>query len=71
MADKPYIINLKFGTWQNQLWFSGEDSDIAENKWVDAKRALEILGDTCTNSNEFYNKAVANFESYGFTQIQK
>lgn len=71
MAKKTYIINLQFGTWTNQLWFSGEDSEIAQNKWADAKRELERIGDSCSNSNEFFLKAVAHFESCGFTRIQK
>ena len=24
---KEYILNIKFGTWQNQLWFMGEDNE--------------------------------------------
>lgn len=71
MAKKAYIINITHGAWQNQLWFSGDDNDIAERKWVDAKKSLEEVGARCTSSNEFFSAAVKHFEDFGFVRVQK
>lgn len=72
MAKQTFIIDLAFGTWQNQIWFCdiGED-ESAERRWTDAKQALEEVGEHCSNSNEFFNEAVKHFEKYGFTRIQR
>lgn len=71
MAKKAYIITLCFGAWQNQLWFSGDDDELSEIRWVDAKKSLQSLGDCCSNANEFFLAAVKHFAEYGFTRIQK
>lgn len=68
---KTYIINLKFDTWENQLWLVGEDSEIAENNWASAKVSLENVGAACTNSNDFFKKAIEHFNEYGFKRVQK
>lgn len=71
---KAYIINLTFGTWQNQLWFCGTENEDGENLDDDfekAKQTLEMVGNECSNSNEFFYKAVEHFKSYGFSRIQK
>lgn len=71
MKTKAYIINLRFDLWENQLWLVGEDNEIAENNWVEAKKSLDKIGDNCTNSNEFFKKAIEHFEEYGFVRVQK
>ncbi len=71
MAKKAYIINITHGAWNNQLWFSGEDDDLTERKWVDAKKSLEEVGSQCSNSNKFFSEAVKHFEEYGFVRVQK
>ncbi len=71
MGKKSYIINLKFGTWRNQAWFSGEDTPEAEIKWRTAINMLEDTGKECTTSNDFFSRAVELFESCGFARIEK
>lgn len=72
MAKQTYIIDLAFGTWQNQVWFCDTgDDESAERRWTDAKQTLEDVGDHCSNSNEFFNEAVKHFDKYGFTRIQR
>lgn len=67
----PYIINLVFGTWHNQVWFSGNDDELTLIRWNVAKSGLETIGEECSNSNDFFNRAVEHFESYGFIRTQK
>lgn len=72
MADNVFIIDLAFGTWQNQVWFCDtEGEDNSDRRWTDAKQELENVGDHCSNSNEFFNEAVKHFEKYGFVRIQR
>ena len=71
MAKKLYAITLSFGPWQNQLCFSGEDDELAEIRWADAKKELEEVGSRCTGSSQFFDEAVKHFEKYGFSRIQK
>lgn len=71
MIKKSYIINLVFGTWQNQSWFSGNDDELTQIRWEVAKKGLAEVAEGCTNSNDFFNKAIQHFENYGFSRIQK
>lgn len=71
MDNQAYIINLAFGAWQNQLWFTSVEDSDSQHRWADAKQSLEEIGSRCTNSNEFFLAAVRHFEEYGFQRIQK
>lgn len=80
MAKETYIIDLTFGTWQNQIWFcdgklceSGEpcETEVSDRRWADAKQTLEDVGEHCTNPSEFFNEAVKHFEKHGFIRIQR
>ncbi len=72
MADNVFIIDLAFGTWQNQIWFCDTiDDGNADRRWTDAKQELESVGDHCSNSNEFFLEAVKHFEKHGFVRIQR
>ncbi len=66
---KPYIINLQFGTWQNQLWFMGDEG--RDEEFSRAEKGLDEIGDSCTNSSDFFDKAVKHFEGLGFARIYK
>lgn len=66
-----YTITLCFGSWQNLLCFSGENDELAEIRWADAKKELEDVGSRCTNSSQFFDEAVKHFEKYGFHRVQK
>lgn len=68
---KPYIIGLKFGTWNSEVWFAGEDNDETKAKWDNAVERLEEVGKSCANPNDFINEACEHFEKYGFTRIQR
>ncbi len=72
MAENVYIIDLAFGTWQNQVWFCDMEQDNdADRRWTDAKQSLEDVGDHCSNANEFFNEAVKHFKKFGFIRIQR
>lgn len=71
VAEKNYIVDLAFDTWHNQTWFVAEDCGENDRKWQEALRSLDSVGDSCTNSNEFMEKAVEHFNSYGFERIRK
>lgn len=68
---KTYIIGLEFGTWHSEVWFAGEATDEAQEKWEKAVKTLYSVGNECSNPNEFINAASEHFEKYGFTQIQR
>lgn len=68
---KAFVVNLKFGAWRNQVWFSGDNTPESETKWDTAINMLEDIGKECTTSNIFFQKAVALFESCGFARIEK
>lgn len=71
MNTKPYIINLKFGIWENQLWLEGEDSPEGEKNWENAKSGLKAVAEGCLTSGEYFTKATEYFESCGFPRIQR
>ena len=37
---KAYIINLKYGIWENQLWLEADDNEVMQEKWEIAKAKL-------------------------------
>ena len=37
---KAYIINLKYGIWENQLWLEADDTPEMQEKWEIAKAKL-------------------------------
>lgn len=69
--EKAYICNLKFETVRWQLWFMAEDDDETNEKWREALRGLNAVGDSCTTPEEFYEKAIAHFEAVGFARVAK
>mgnify|MGYP006968815161 CR=1 FL=1 len=43
---KAYIINLKYGIWENQLWLEADDNEVMQEKWEIAKAKLtDVAGD--------------------------
>ncbi len=68
---KPYIIGLKFGTWQSELWFSAGDDPQTEAAWKKASDSLTGIGAQAANPNEFLSAAVEHFEQSGFVRIQR
>ncbi len=71
MKSKAYIINLKYGIWENQLWLVGKDTPECEKTWEEAKAGLGEVAEKSRSSGEFFSKAIEHFNSYGFTRIQK
>ncbi len=71
MKTKAYIIDLKYGIWENQLWLKAENSPEYEELWERAKSELGTVAEKCRNSGEFFAKAIEHFRSYGFIRIQK
>jgi hypothetical protein len=62
---KAYIINLKYGIWENQLWLEADDNEAMQEKWEIAKATA------CQSSGDYFNKAIEHFSQYGFSRIQK
>ena len=46
MAKNTYIIDLAFGTWQNQVWFCNVDEeDSSDRRWTnEAVKHFEKYG---------------------------
>lgn len=68
---KAYIINLKYGIWENQLWLEADDTNEMHEKWETAKAKLAETATACQSSGDYFNKAIEHFSQYGFTRIQK
>lgn len=47
---KAYIINLKYGIWENQLWLEADDNEVMQEKWEIAKAKLADVATTCQSS---------------------
>ena len=68
---KAYIINLKYGIWENQLWLEADDTPEMQKAWEKAKRGLSDLASSCQSPGDYFSKAVECFGSAGFVRIQK
>lgn len=68
--QKAYILNMKYGITQWRVWFAGEDDLSTQKQWELAREQLEIVGDECQNSQEFFKRAIQLFESFGFVHIK-
>ena len=69
--EKAYIANLKFDIVQRQIWFMAEDNEEMNEKWKSACRQLNVVGDKCTDSSEFFSAAIEHFRSFGFAHVAK
>lgn len=68
---KAYIINLKYGIWENHLWLEADDNEVMQEKWEIAKAKLTDVATACQSSGDYFNKAIEHFSQYGFSRIQK
>ena len=64
---KAYIINLKYGIWENQLWLEADDNEVMQEKWEIAKAKLTDVATACQSSGDYFNKAIEHFSQYGFS----
>ena len=71
MNKKAYIINLKFGIWENQLWLEADDDEKTLARWEDVKSGLDNVAKRCHTSGEYFTKATEYFADNGFHRIQK
>ena len=67
---KAYIINLKYGIWENQLWLEADDNEVMQEKWEMAKAKLTDVATACQSSGDYFNKAIEHFSQYGFSRIR-
>lgn len=68
---KEYILNIKFETWQNQLWFIGEDTSETEEKWKKAINNIKVLEKSSEDEISFQSNVIEYFKKLGFIRIQK
>ena len=61
---KAYIINLKYGIWENQLWLEADDNEAMQEKWEIAKAKLTDVATACQSSGDYFNKAIEHFQEY-------
>ncbi|MBR4305694.1 MAG: hypothetical protein IKT78_02505 [Ruminiclostridium sp.] len=71
IKTKAYIIKLKYGIWENQLWLEAADTPAMQLAFEKAKGGLGAVADNSQNSSDFYAKAIEHFASFGFDRIQK
>lgn len=65
---KEYILNIKFGTWQNQLWFMGEDN---EEKFKNAINNIESIKKSSEDAMSFQNNVIEYLKKLGYIRVQK
>lgn len=53
------------------FYFQGDDSQECMDRWNQACRELESIGDSCDSPVEFFEKAKVNFVSHGFIRVAK
>jgi hypothetical protein len=68
---KTYIANLKFNLAHRQIWFMGEDNEEMNRKWKIACEQLGKIGDSCSETSDFFSAAINHFQSFGFVQVAK
>lgn len=71
IKTKAYIINLKYGIWENQLWLEAQDAPAMQLAFEKAKNELCKVAENSQNSSDFFTKAIEHFASFGFDRIQK
>ncbi len=71
LRTKAYIINLKYGIWENQLWLEAADTPAMQLAFEKAKNGLSEVAENSQNSSDFFNKAIEHFATFGFDRIQK
>lgn len=65
---KEYILNIKFGTWQNQLWFMGEDN---EENFKNAINNIESIKKSSEDAMSFQNNVIEYLKKLGYIRVQK
>lgn len=68
---KEYVLNLTLDNWENQLWFSNEDTTKIKKLWQEAIKQVEKLKENVNDPIILQNKVIEYFESIGFKRIQK
>ncbi len=68
---REYILNIEFGTWQNQLWFMNSDDSETKEKWQKAIKEINSLKDTYEDAMEFQDGVIKYLKDFGFIRIQK
>lgn len=66
---KAYILNLKFNVTYWRVWFMGSSTTETDDRWRKALKELNDIGDSCLSAQEFYDKTIQHFQSYGFKLV--
>ena len=68
---REYILNIKFGTWQNQLQFMNSDNSETEEKWLKATQEIDKLKSSYNEAIEYQTGVINYLENLGFERVQK
>ncbi len=68
---KEYILNIKFESWQNQLWFMNKDTEEVRKKWQESFEVLEKMKKECKEPMEYQDRVTDYLKKLGFLRIQK
>ncbi len=68
---KEYVLDVEFGTWQNQLWFMNLDDSETKEKWQKAIEEINLLKSSYENAMEFQDGVIEYMINLGFIRIQK
>lgn len=66
---KAFIITLKFGSMQKQVFFEGEDSEQGNKNFKNTN--LDKIGDASNDWADFFDKSVELYRDNGFIRIAK
>lgn len=68
---EAYILNIRFGNWQNQLWFMNEDTHEVREKWKEAIKGIDSLRTSSDDAMSFQNNVIEYLKNLGFIRIKK
>ena len=68
---REYILNIQFGTWQNQLWFINLDNSETEKKWLKATKEIDKLKSSYNEAIKYQAGVINYLENLGFERVQK
>ena len=70
MEMERYSLRVKFNNMFKDLHFQREKGKDSDEKWKEARLALNDVGDHAADEKDFLDKAIINFEHYGFQRIR-
>ena len=66
-----HVINLCFHNHEKRLNLVGENSDAGKQRYLEARKGMNVIGDKCKDWPEFLEATIEHFKKFGFTQVKE